>query len=103
MSTSRRRAAKVVYTKAAERDLQCIARYTLEVWGPERRERYLAMLEQTCEHILPEHRRFGREVEERPGILRWRAESHVIFVREVEGGLEIVRILHERQLASRHL
>lgn len=103
MSSPRRRRAKVFYTTAAERDLEGIAAYTLEVWGPEQRERDLEMLERTCEHIIPEHRRFGREVAERPGIVRWRAESHVIFFRDVEGGLEIVRTLHERMLASRHL
>lgn len=103
MSTPRRRRARVFYTTAAERDLEGIAAYTLEVWGAAQRERYLEMLERTCERIIPEHRRFGREVAERPGIFRWRAESHVIFFRDVEGGLEIVRILHERMLASRHL
>lgn len=103
MSSPRRRGAKVFYTVAAERDLEGIAAYTLDVWGPEQRERYLEMLEQTCEHIIPEHRRLAREVAERPGIFRWRAESHVLFLRDVEGGLELVRILHERMLASRHL
>ena len=103
MSSPRRRRAKVFYTTAAERDLEAIAAYTLDVWGPEQRERYLDMLERTCEHIIPDHRRFARDVAERPGILRWRAESHVIFFRDVEGGLEIVRILHEHMLASRHL
>lgn len=103
MSSAGRLRTTVFYTTAAERDLEGIAAYTLEVWGAEQRERYLEMLERTCEQIIPGHRRLGREVAERPGIFRWRAESHVIFFRDVEGGLEIVRILHERMLASRHL
>ncbi len=103
MSSHRRGRAKVFYTTAAERDLEGIAAYTLEVFGAAQRERYLDMLERTCEHIIPDHRRFARDVAERPGILRWRAESHVIFFREADGGVEIVRILHERMLASRHL
>lgn len=99
MSSSRRR-ARVFYTVAAERDLAAIAAYTLEIWGMERRERDLAMLEETCEQIIPAHRTLAREVPERPGIFRWRAESHVIFFRDVDGGLEI---LHDSRLASRHL
>ena len=102
MSSLRRR-ARVFYTVAAERDLAAIAAYTLEVWGIEQRERDLAMLEETCEQIIAAHRTLAREVPERPGVFRWRAESHVIFFRDIGDGLEIVRILHERRLASRHL
>ncbi|MBX3269555.1 MAG: type II toxin-antitoxin system RelE/ParE family toxin [Sandaracinaceae bacterium] len=99
----RRRRPRVFYTRAAARDLEGIAAYTRHVWGPEQCERYLDVLEQTCEQILPEHRHLARDVPERPGIFRWRAESHVVFFRDVDGDLEIVRILHARMLPSRHL
>lgn len=93
---------EVHYTRAAEHDLDTIASYTLEMWGEAQRDADLAILEETCERIVPQHRRLARPVAERPGILRWRVESHVIYFRETDDGIEIVRILHERMLPSRH-
>lgn len=101
MSARRRR--RVFYTRAAERDLVGIAAYTRRTWGEEQAERYLTVLEHTCERILPEHHRLAREIEERPGIFRWRVERHVVFLRKVDDGIEIIRILHERMLPARHL
>lgn len=101
---SRRTAPALVhYTKAAERDLRAIARYTDEVWGTEQSDAYLALLEETCEHILPSRARFARPVPERPGLKRWRVEAHDVYFRAVEDGIEIVRILHVRMLPARHL
>lgn len=93
----------VHYTIAAEQDLDAIASYTLEMWGAAQRDAYLTVLQETCERIVPVHRRLARAVPERPGMMRWRVESHVIFFREVDDGIEIVRILHERMLSSPHL
>lgn len=93
----------VHYTREAERDLDGIATYTLSVWGPEQRDFYLGVLEETCESVIPERIHLARPVPQRPGLLRWRVESHVVFFREVDDGIEIVRILHERQLPPRHL
>lgn len=90
-------------TIEAEKDLERIAAYTLEIWGPEQRDAYLAVLEETCETILPRHRHLARAIPERPGIFRWRVERHVVFFRAVEDGIEIVRVLHERMLPSRPL
>jgi toxin ParE1/3/4 len=92
----------VHYTIEAENDLDRIATYTLEVWGPEQRDAYLTVLEETCETIIPRHLRLARATPERPGILRWRVERHLVYFREVDDGIEIVRILHERMLPSRH-
>lgn len=94
---------RVHYTKSAERDLQGIRRYTDEVWGAEQSDVYLSLLEETCEHILPTRARFGRLVPNRPNLMRWRVESHDIYFREVDDGIEIVRILHVRMLPTRHL
>lgn len=93
----------VHYTIAAEHDLDSIASYTLEMWGAAQRDADLTVLQETCERIVPEHRHLARAVPERPGLLRWRVESHVIYFRQVDDGIEIVRILHERMLPSRHL
>lgn len=95
----------VHYTEAAEADLHEVAEYTRIMWGEGQRNWYLAMLERTCEVIIPQNLRFAiaRPVPKRPGLFRWRAEHHFIYFREVEGGIEIVRILHEKRDVPRHV
>jgi toxin ParE1/3/4 len=94
---------RVHYTRAAERDLDDIAVYTLVHWGEVQCARYLGLLEQTCERIIPQNLRFARPVPDRPAVLRWRCERHVVYLRRVSSGVEIVRILHERMLPEHHL
>ena len=94
---------KVHYTNAAARDVDEIARYTEEHWGEKQRDLYLALLERACERIIPENVKHARQVPRRPQLRRWRCERHVVYFRVVDDGLEIVRILHERQLPLKHL
>jgi len=95
---------RVVYTRAAERDLAEIAEYTLEYWGAQQCEKYLDLLEQTCEQIIPQNLRHTRSVPDRPALRRWRCERHVIYLRVLrENAIEIVRVLHERMLPESHL
>lgn len=94
---------RVHYTKRAEQDLLEIGVYTVVNWGEAQWDSYGALLERTCEHIIPSNLRFARPVPSRPELLRWRCERHHIYFRRVDGGIEIVRVLHERMLPSRHL
>jgi toxin ParE1/3/4 len=94
---------RVRYTRAAEQDLGDIATYTLAQWGGAQCAKYLDLLELTCEVIIPQNAAHGRPVPLRPQLMRWRCERHVIYFRTVRGGLEIVRILHERMLPLNHL
>jgi toxin ParE1/3/4 len=93
----------VSYTRRAEQDLIEIGHYTVATWGAAQWAQYAALLEHTCEVILPKNYRFARNFPPRAGLLRWKCERHVIFFRKVRGGLEIVRVLHERMLPERHL
>jgi toxin ParE1/3/4 len=95
--------SRVYYTRAAERDIDNIAEYTAAQWGAEQCARYIDLLEQTCEVIIPQNARHGRTVPQRPQLQRWRCERHVVYFRRVRGGIEIVRILHERMLPLNHL
>jgi toxin ParE1/3/4 len=97
------RRLKVHYTNAAARDIEEIARYTERHWGEEQRDLYLALLESACERMIPENVKHARRVPQRPQLLRWRCERHVVYFHLVDDGLEIVRILHERQLPLNHL
>ena len=94
---------RVHYTREAEKDLDDIAAYTLVHWGEVQCARYLDLLEQTCERIIPQHLRFARPVPDRPDLVRWRCERHVVYLRRVSAGVEIVRILHDRMVPENHL
>ena len=95
--------SRVYYTRDAERDLDDIAEYTVAQWGKGQCAAYLDLLELTCEVIIAQNAAHARAVPERPTLLRWRCERHVVYFRRVRGGIEIVRILHERMLPLSHL
>lgn len=84
-------------TRKAREDLRDIGRYTQETWGREQRNRYLALLDQAF-HDLAASPRKGRDCGGlRAGYRKHGVGKHVIFYRSVvTGGIEIVRILHER-------
>lgn len=88
---------------AAERDLEEIWAYTVENWGLDQANRYTDTLNAlftelarspnsapACDHI-------------RPGYRRRRVEQHMIYFRVNSYGVAIIRILHARMDASRHL
>jgi toxin ParE1/3/4 len=90
-------------TPAAERDLEDIWLYTLEQWGPAQADRYIDTLAAAfvelaqspkmataCDHIRAGYRRRG-------------VERHMIYLRITDFGIVIVRILHDRMDAPRHL
>lgn len=95
--------SRVSYTRDAEQDLEDIAEYTIAQWGEDQCAKYLDLLEQTCERIIPANIRHARPVPRRPELLRWRCERHVVYFRQSSGGIEIVRILHAQMLPMNHL
>jgi toxin ParE1/3/4 len=99
----RRSADRVHYTEDAENDLFEIGIYTWTEWGEAQFAKYMALLRDTREDIIPRKYRLARSVPKRPGLLRWRCERHVIYFRKADDGFEIVRILHDRMLPSAHL
>ncbi len=90
-------------TPAALNDLEGIWRYTVEQWGLAQAERYLDALNASfdalahapqsappCEHI-------------RPGYRRQVVEHHAVYFRVEAGAVIVVRLLHQRMDAPRHL
>ena len=94
---------RVHYTRAAERDLEEIAAYTRKRWGQRQCELYLDALQSACEEFLPESSAATQTVPQMPGLRRWRCWHHVIYFRDLEGSIEVVRVLHERMLPESHL
>ncbi|MEI7844122.1 MAG: type II toxin-antitoxin system RelE/ParE family toxin [Gallionellaceae bacterium] len=90
-------------TLAAERDLEMIWTHTRQQWGTEQTDRYIDILTAdfaelaqspkiapACDHI-------------RPGYRRQSVERHMIYFRITTYGIAVVRILHDRMNAQRHL
>ncbi len=88
---------------AAEADLETIWLYTQKQWGIAQADHYIDILTASftalsiapktapaCDDIRPRYRR------------KW-VEHHVIYFQTTDYGIAIIRILHERMDAPRHL
>jgi len=92
-----------VLSPRAQADLDEIWDYSAKHWGENRAERYIRELWQAIGLIVGDPRR-GRSCEEvRAGYYRYAVGSHVLFYRLVPGGIDIVRVLHQRMDFQRHL
>jgi toxin ParE1/3/4 len=90
-------------TPAARRDLEGVWRYTQQTWGVEQANRYIDILTEAfqglarsplsapaCDHI-------------RPGYRRRSVGRHVVYFKVTPYGIAVVRVLHARMEAPRHL
>ena len=87
----------------AQGDLDEIWTYTVKRWGVDQAELYIR---QIGRHIMaiaaqPTMGRACRDI--RAGYYKYPTGSHVLFYRLIAGGIEVVRILHERMDFGRHL
>ena len=90
-------------TPAAQADLSEIWDYTAKHWGEAQAERYTRDIQATCE-ALGNGAQVGLSAEDiRAGYRKIGVGSHVLYYREREGTVEIVRILHRRMDVARHL
>ena len=84
-------------------DLDEIWDYTVETWGEEQAERYLRSINESFRKIA-DNPSLGRSCEGiREGYRKRGVGRHVIFYRTIDGGVDVVRILHERMDVGRHL
>lgn len=83
-------------------DLEDIWLYTSETWSLEQAERYHAGLVAAFEE-LASGRKQGRRTNIRDGYFKYAVGSHVVFFRKTDTGIDIVRVLHQRMDAERHL
>lgn len=94
--------ASVSFSGRAKTDLLNIGVYTLRTWGDAQTARYFEDLER-CAEMLARNPRMGRSCDWiRPGLHRFEQGRHVVFYREVKGGIFVVRILHRSMLPDRH-
>lgn len=86
----------------AREDMETVWLYSLTQWGAQQTERYIDDLTEAFE-FLAKNPKAGTACENiRAGYRKYPVIRHVVYYRETAYGVEVVRVLHDRMLASRH-
>jgi toxin ParE1/3/4 len=88
---------------AAQDDLDGIFDYTVRQWGLEQAVRYTRSIEEACTRLAQTPTLAQDCAYIRPGYRRGVVGRHVIYFRVEDYGIAIIRILHRRMDAPRHL
>ena len=88
---------------AAEADLEGIWLHSAQTWGVEQADRYIDLLSGAFAELaqLPQMAPACDHL--RPGYRRWSVERHVVYFRLADYGIAVIRVLHDRMDATRHL
>jgi toxin ParE1/3/4 len=90
-------------TPAAARDLEAIWLHTLERWGLDQAHRYIDDLAAAFDRLATSPQLGMRCDHIRRGYRRSRAGRHAIYFRVTRYGIVVIRVLHDRMDAPRHL
>ena len=90
-------------TPAAERDLEIIWTHTVGQWGIEQANRYTDILTLAFAELAESPKSAPACDQIRPGYRRRHVERHMIYFRVTAYGIAVIRILHDRMDAARHL
>ena len=90
------------FSPAAAADIVAIWDFSADRWGPDQADRYTDEIRDSC-LALAGGRARGQAVDLRPGYLKYRTGSHVIYYRDRGERLEVIRVLHGRMDVDRHL
>jgi toxin ParE1/3/4 len=86
----------------AEADLEDIWLYTRKHWSLAQADRYhhdlIAGIESLAKGI-----KVGRKADIRAGYFKYSVGQHLIFYRQTDVGLDVIRILHQRMDGDRYL
>lgn len=83
-------------------DLEEIWSYTATRWSAEQAESYHAGIVAVFEGLAAGSKQ-GRPSDVREGYFKYAVGSHLVFYRHFQGGIDIVRILHQRMDVTLHL
>jgi toxin ParE1/3/4 len=87
----------------ARDDMESVWLYTLSQWGHAQTEKYIDDVAAAFDRLTT-NPRLGKGCDHiRPGYRKHPTLRHVIYCREADYGIEIIRVLHDHQLAARHL
>ncbi len=87
----------------AERDLEHIWRTTVSEWGVAQAERYLDKLAEAFVRLAEAPERAVACDHIRLGYRRRAVERHIVYFRKTTYGIDIMRILHDRMDATKHI
>lgn len=92
-------------TPAAQLDLSLIWDYTAERWDARQAETYIGELRAAIERIADDPRRGRTRDEVRSGYSSYSVVNHVVFYRVNDeiGGVDVIRVLHQRMDPAHHL
>ena len=92
-----------VLSPRAKADIDKVWTDTAKRWGFDQADSYVRQIVRNLE-TLATHPAIGRACPEvRPGYRKYPSGSHVVFYKTIDGGVDVVRILHERMDFGRHL
>ena len=94
---------KLRYTAEARRDLRSILRYTLNTWAERRRDVYAERLTAALDELtrFPDLGRSRDEIG--TGLRSFPIGEHVAYYRSDAEFVTIIRLLHRKMDAARHL
>jgi toxin ParE1/3/4 len=95
--------AKYTLRPSARQDLEQIWFYTFQNWGEEQAEKYISELDERFQWLAgnPQLGKARRDI--RTGIVSYPQGSHIIFYQQVEGDVDIIRILHKNMDIETHM
>jgi toxin ParE1/3/4 len=91
-----------VLSPAAELDLDDVWDYSAEHWGLNQAERYIRMIQDTIVGLAQGTQLSQSASHIRAGYRRALVGSHVLFFKESEDLIDVIRILHQRMDPSHH-
>ncbi|PJK08796.1 plasmid stabilization protein ParE [Lysobacteraceae bacterium NML95-0200] len=92
----------IAFSPAAEDDIGEIWHYSAERWGVEQADSYTDAIRDAC-HALAKGVKQGRPVDVLPGAMKFLCGAHLIYFRDYPDRMDVIRILHGKQDAERHL
>ena len=90
-------------TPAAERDLEHIWLHTRQQWSTDQADRYAEILANAFAELVGSPKTAPSCDHIRRGYRRRNVERHMIYFRVTDYGINIVRVLHDRMDAPRHI
>jgi toxin ParE1/3/4 len=94
--------SRLTFAPLATADINDIWDYTADNWGVDQADHYTDDIRDTC-HGLAEGEKHGRNVDVRDGYLKYAVGKHFIFFRQLDIGIEVIRVLHQSMDTERHL
>jgi toxin ParE1/3/4 len=86
----------------AREDMGAIWLYSLHEWGAEQADRYIDDLTTAFVFLVGSPKAGTQCANIRAGYRKYPVIRHVVYYRETSNGIEIIRVLHDRMLSSRH-